>query len=289
MSSRTARTLFSVASHSLSPAAPTRAFSSSACASTSKLSPLHKTSIARAERAARGIGKGAKKGSDKQLMTLEEAAKVLQAWSPATPNAAYEINITTKPSGTIQLNALRGRVFLPHSCASATKTSFIVVFAQGPAAQAARDAGADLVGGEELIDKILNGELNPDKLITTPDLFSLFQRNPQLARTLGPKGLMPSVKRGTVASDAAQAVKEARGGLDWKGDNKGVVRAAIGRLSFTPDALQDNVHTLLASVSDTALGGAGQVNGIPARVKRPAITRVLLSSTQGPGIELADV
>ncbi|GAA5863159.1 hypothetical protein JCM1840_002490 [Sporobolomyces johnsonii] len=289
MSSRTARTLFTAASHALAPPAAARPFSSSASASTSKLSPLHKTSIARAERAAKGFGKGAKKNQGTQSMTLEEAAKVLQAWSPTTPNAAYEINVTTKPSGTIQLNALRGRVFLPHSCASATKKSYVVVFAQGPAAQAARDAGADLVGGEELVKDILNGELNPDKLITTPDLFSLFQRNPQLARTLGPKGLMPSVKRGTVASDVAQAVKEARGGLDWKGDNKGVVRAAIGRLNFTPDALQDNVHTLLASVADIANGGPGHVNGIPARVKRPAITRVLLSSTQGPGILLADV
>lgn len=73
--------------------------------------------------------------------------------------------------------------------------------------------------------EILNGTLSPDKLITTPDLLNLFTRNPTLARLLGPKGLMPSVKRGTVASDIQQAVKEARGGLDWKGDSKGVVRA----------------------------------------------------------------
>lgn len=71
----------------------------------------------------------------------------------------------------------------------------------------------------------MNGSLLPDKLITTPDFLTLFTRNPALARLLGPKGLMPSVKRGTVATDVAQAVKEARGGLDWKGDAKGVVRA----------------------------------------------------------------
>lgn len=73
--------------------------------------------------------------------------------------------------------------------------------------------------------EILNGTLVPDKLITTPELLNLFTRNPTLARLLGPKGLMPSVKRGTVATDIVTAVKEARGGLDWKGDSKGVVRA----------------------------------------------------------------
>ncbi|GAA5963832.1 hypothetical protein JCM3765_004033 [Sporobolomyces pararoseus] len=288
MSFLNARPLLNLSKEQLS----TRAFSSTPSSSAAKvLSPLHKTSIARAQRAARlagGAGSG-QRGKEKKQMTLEEAHKVLKEWSPRTPNAAYEINITTKPSSAIQLNALRGRVFLPNSCQSSTKSSLLVVFASGQAAQAAKKAGADVVGGEELIDQILNGTLSPDKLITTPEMASLFQRNPQLARTLGPKGLMPSVKRGTVASDVEQAVKEARGGLDWKGDSRGVVRAAIGRLHFTPDALQDNVHTLLASVSDIALGGPGHVNGIPARVKRPAISRVQISSTQGPGIELTDV
>ncbi|GAA5970698.1 hypothetical protein JCM11641_007403 [Rhodosporidiobolus odoratus] len=288
MSFSCARSLVANVQHCAQQSAP-RCFSSSAVASSSKLSPLHKTSIARRERAAKGLGKGGKRTSDKQTLSLQEAAKVLQAWSPTTPNAAYEINITTKPSSAIQLNALRGRVFLPHSCASSTKSSILVVFASGADAQAARAAGADLVGGEELIDKILNGELSPDKLITTTEMFSLFQRNPTLARTLGPKGLMPSVKRGSVTDDVEQAIKEARGGLDWKGDSHGVVRAAIGRLHFNDDKLADNVHTLLANVSDIALGGSGTVNGIPARVKRPAISRVLISSTQGPGIELADV
>ena len=145
------------------------------------------------------------------------------------------------------MNALRGRVFLPHSCASSTKQSLLVVFASGAAANAARAAGADVVGAEELVEQIISGELAPDKLITTPELLSLFQRNPSLARTLGPKGLMPSAKRGTVATDIAQAVKEARGGLDWKGDSKGVVRAGEGYspvffvicslISYTPTAI----------------------------------------------------
>ncbi|GAA5994333.1 mitochondrial 54S ribosomal protein uL1m MRPL1 [Rhodotorula paludigena] len=289
MSIRCARTVLAAVQQPLLQAAPSRAFSASASASKRVLSPLHKTSIARRERAEKGAGRGGPRGSETKVLPLDEAAKVLQEWSPKTPNAAYEINITTKPSNSIQLNALRGRVFLPHSCASATKSATLVVFASGAQAQAAREAGADVVGGEELIDRILNGDLSPDKLITTSDMFSLFQRNPTLARTLGPRGLMPSVKRGTVSDDIVQAIKEARGGLDWKSDNKGVVRAAIGRLHFTPEKLADNVHTLLASVSDIALGGAGAVNGIPARVKRPAITRVLISSTQGPGIQLADV
>lgn len=116
-------------------------------------------------------------------------------------------------------------MFLPHSCTSSTKASILVVFATGQAGAAALRAGADVVGGEELVKDILSGALVPDKLITTPELLSLFTRNPTLARFLGPKGLMPSVKRGTVANDVVQAVQEARGGLDWKGDSKGVIRA----------------------------------------------------------------
>ncbi|BGP54981.1 hypothetical protein JCM8202_003491 [Rhodotorula sphaerocarpa] len=287
MSFSSARPMLASAVHQLHQSAA-RAFSSAPVACSKVLSPLNKTSIARQQRLSKGLVKGGKRGKGKQQMTLEEASRVLASWSPATPNAAYEINVTTKTSGTIQLNALRGRVFLPHSCASATKHSTLVVFASGSAAQAARDAGADHVGGQELIDDILAGNLNPDKLITTSEMFSLFQRNPTLARTLGPRGLMPSAKRGTVTDDVVQAVKEARGGLDWKGDNKGIVRAAIGRLHFQPDQLAENVHTLLASVADIAQGGNGSVTGVPSRVKRPAITRVLISSTQGPGIELSD-
>ncbi|KDE08991.1 50S ribosomal protein L1 [Microbotryum lychnidis-dioicae p1A1 Lamole] len=266
-----------------------RSFSCTASTSAKKvLSPLHKTSIERARRAERLSG-GSASGSQTNSMILKEAARTLQALSPTTPNAAFEINITTKPVATVQLNALRGRVFLPHSCMSATKSTLLVVFASGPAAAAARQAGADVVGGEELIPKILNGELSPDKLLTTSELLPLIQRNPTLARMLGPKGLMPSVKRGTVVEDVAKGVQEARNGLDWKGDSKGVVRAAIGRLHFNVEKLQDNVHTLLASVSDISLGGSGAVKDSAARAKRPAITRVMLSSTQGPGIFLADV
>ncbi|SCV70796.1 BQ2448_3558 [Microbotryum intermedium] len=294
----------------------TRSFSCTASTSAKKvLSPLHKTSIERARRAERLSGGSVSGSGQAQSMTLGEAARTLQvsvpasgspsestvelirtvpcnyaqALSPTTPNAAFEINITTKPIATVQLNALRGRVFLPHSCMSATKSTLLVVFASGPAAAAARQAGADVVGGEELIPKILNGELSPDKLITMPELLPLIQRNPTLARMLGPKGLMPSVRRGTVVEDVAKGVQEARNGLDWKGDSKGVVRAAIGRLHFDVEKLQDNIHTLLASVSDISLGGSGAVKDSPLRTKRPAITRVMLSSTQGPGIFLADV
>ncbi|KAK4055602.1 hypothetical protein OIV83_000148 [Microbotryomycetes sp. JL201] len=272
-----------------------RSFSSSYAASTSKPSRLHKTTLARQQRQARsGDHSAAASGSGRQgkaanAMPLAEAAKTLQALHLHTPNAAYEINILAKPAQTVQLNALRGRVFLPHSCANATKSSTLVVMATGAAAQQARQAGADIVGGEELVEQILNGQVSPDKLITTPDMLPLLQRNANVARLLGPKGLMPSAKRGTVSTDLAQAVKEARGGLDWKGDQQGAVRAAIGRLHFDEDKLLDNVHTLLASVSDTALGGTGAVNGTPSRVRRPGISRVMLSSTQGPGISLTDV
>jgi len=273
MSLRSARSLLSAAHHYAAPST-SRALSSSApAAAKGVLSPLHKTAILRRERAAKGAGRSGQAGNEAKVLPLEDAAKLLQVRSPfsrtspplllsfisrplsprhgtadprnctqersrKTPNAAYEINITTKPSGSVQLNALRGRVFLPHSCTSATKRETLYVFAQGAAAQKARDQGADVVGGEELIEQLMNGSLAvPDKLVTTSDMFALFQRNPQLARLLGPRGLMPSVKRGTVADDVEQAIKEARGGLDWKGDSKGVVRAgAFLSLSLEPSS-----------------------------------------------------
>ncbi|KAM0746029.1 ribosomal protein L1 [Meredithblackwellia eburnea MCA 4105] len=274
----------------------TRSFSSTSKSLSSTLSPLNKTTIKRQQRAAL-LAKAAGKGTGRQeettrSLTLDEAARVLKAHSPLSPNSAYELTITTKPSPSIQLNALRGRVFLPHSAQSLTKKPFILVFASGAQAVAAREAGADLVGGEELVKGLLEGEVRiPDKLLATPEMLPLITRNGMLARLLGPKGLMPSVKRGTVSEQMGNAVRESMGALDWKGDERGVVRLAIGRLSFEPPALSSNVHTLLASISDVALGGSGVISSQPVAklTKRPAIQRVMLSSTQGPGIVLADV
>ncbi|BGP23951.1 50S ribosomal protein l1 [Rhodotorula toruloides] len=270
------------------PPSSSRAFTTTAPAEKARVySALHKVTLERKRRAEMGQGVHADKS--KIRLPLDEAAKVLQAWTPLQPNLAYDINVQVKPTGTIQLNAIRGRAFLPHSCANKAKHDVLVVFASGKQAEAARQAGADIVGGQELVDDIILGKISPDKLITTSELLPLFQRNPILARTLGPKGLMPSAKRGTVTEDVAEAVKEARGGLDWKGDNRGVVRAVVGRLHFNPHQLAENVHTLLASVSDVAIGGTGaNKGGAIQRQRRPGITRVMLASSAGPAIELAD-
>lgn len=201
------------------------------------LSRLHKTTLLRAQRIAKGLTRTRLTPALNPPLPLEDAARLLAAAHPLTPNAAYEVTIQIKPNPTLQLNALRGRVFLPHNCTSSSKSSLLVVFAQGAQAEQARLAGADRVGSEDLIKEILNGTLVPDKLISTPELLSLFQRNANLAKLLGPRGLMPSVKRGTVAVDMTQAVKEARGGLDWRGDGKGVVRAG----QSSPDAFARRV------------------------------------------------
>ncbi|BGO98648.1 hypothetical protein NBRC10513v2_003042 [Rhodotorula toruloides] len=295
MASRRAQALLASSRAQLVPSTSSRAapsssrtFATTAPAEKARIySALHKVTLERKRRAE--LGQGAHADRSKIRLPLDEAAKVLQAWTPLQPNLSYDINVQVKPTGTIQLNAIRGRAFLPHSCANSTKHEVIVVFASGKQAEAARQAGADIVGGQELVDEILLGKISPDKLITTNELLPLFQRNPTLARTLGPRGLMPSVKRGTVTEDVAQAIQEARGGLDWKGDSKGVVRAVVGRLHFNPDQLAENVHTLLASVSDVAIGGTGSnKGGSVQRQRRPGITRVMLTSTSGPAIELAD-
>lgn len=238
-------------------ASSSRAFATTAPAEKARVySALHKVTLERKRRAE--LGQGAHADRSKIRLPLDEAAKVLQvrphryiltsrltradrvlwdaqAWTPLQPNLSYDINVQVKPTGTIQLNAIRGRAFLPHSCANSTKHEVIVVFASGKQAEAARQAGADIVGGQELVDDILLGKISPDKLITTNELLPLFQRNPTLARTLGPRGLMPSVKRGTVTEDVVQAIQEARGGLDWKGDSRGVVRAGASALFLALD------------------------------------------------------
>jgi large subunit ribosomal protein L1 len=165
---------------------------------------------------------------------------------------------------------VRGTVVLPHGTG---KTVRVLVIAQGDQAKEAESAGADLVG-PEYIDKIKAGWLDCDVVISTPDLMS---KVGQLGRILGPRGLMPNPKSGTVTMDVARAVREVKAGkIEFRVDKTGNLHAPIGKVSFTPEQLRANLDAFMESV----------IRAKPAAAKGTYVRSVTLSSTMGPGIRI---
>jgi large subunit ribosomal protein L1 len=218
-----------------------------------------------------------------EAMRIADAVQVLRSVEVSTPWSAYELNVVTR---FVKGQAPpRGRIALPRDPRS--KEEKILVFAEGKPAEAARKLGASFVGGTELIADVLASKILPTKVISTPEMLPLI--TPKLARFLGPKGLMPSAKRGTVTEDTAGAIKQAKGMLDWKGDRQGVVRAAVGRIHFPVEDLEKNVRAFIQAIKDSI--AQKDVDLIKKRKKATAspVLQVHLSSRQGPGIQLVDV
>jgi large subunit ribosomal protein L1 len=166
---------------------------------------------------------------------------------------------------------LRGTVMLP---AGTGKTLRVAVFARGERAKEAEAAGADIVGAEDLAEKIQAGELNFDRCIATPDMMAIVGR---LGKVLGPRGLMPNPKLGTVTPNVAEAVRAAKGGqVEFRAEKAGIVHAGIGKVSFTEDALVENVRAFVGAINRAK----------PTGVKGTYIKKVSLSSTMGPGLKL---
>ncbi len=166
---------------------------------------------------------------------------------------------------------IRGSVVLPHGTG---KTPRVLVFAKGEKAKEAEEAGADFVGAEELIEKIKGGWLDFDKVVATPDMMGAVGK---IGRILGPRGLMPNAKTGTVTFDVAQAVKELKSGkVDFRVDKAGVVHVPLGRVSFGHEKIKEN----FAAFADTILRLK------PASAKGAYIKGVALSTTMGPGIKV---
>ena len=150
----------------------------------------------------------------------------------------------------------------------------IAVFAKGDKAKEAQAAGADLVGAEDLAEKVQKGEINFDRVIAAPDMMPLVGR---LGKVLGPRGLMPNPKLGTVTADVASAVKAVKGGqVEFRAEKAGIIHAGVGKASFTEAALAENVRALYGAVSRAK----------PAGAKGTYIRKVSLSSTMGPGVAL---
>ena len=166
---------------------------------------------------------------------------------------------------------VRGVVSLPHGTG---KTTRVAVFAQGDAAEAAKKAGADIVGYEDLADKIKAGEMNFDVVIATPDAMKILG---PLAQILGPRGLMPNPKVGTVSPDPAKAVENAKAGqVQYRTDKAGIIHCTIGRASFSVEHLQGNLEALMDAVNKAK----------PTGTKGVFIKKVSVSSTMGVGIKI---
>jgi large subunit ribosomal protein L1 len=203
--------------------------------------------------------------------TIEDAVPLMQKVKFAKFDETVEIalRLGVDPKHADQM--VRGTVVLPHGLGRSKKVLAIA----GPEKQKeAQDAGADHVGGEELVDKIQGGWMDFDAVVATPDMMRAVGK---LGKVLGPRGLMPNPKTGTVTPNIAQAVKEIKAGkVEFRVDKTGIVHAPVGKLSFSSQSLVENAHALVDSV----------VKAKPAAAKGKFIKRVTMSSTMGPGIDI---
>ena len=166
---------------------------------------------------------------------------------------------------------VRGTVVLPHGVG---KTVRVLVIAQGEKVREAEEAGADFIGGEDAVNRIKGGWLDFDAVIATPDMMRLVG---QLGKVLGPRGLMPNPKTGTVTFDVANAVRETKAGkVEYRVDKTGVIHVGIGKVSFSPENLRENAQTLLDAV----------VKAKPSTAKGKYVKKVNLASTMSPGVLL---
>ncbi len=216
----------------------------------------------------------AKLVDNSKAYSVEEAVEVMKSF-PAPkfdPTVTVSFRLTVDPRKSDQM--VRGSVALPHGTG---KNVRVIVFAQGEAAQAALDAGAEKVGLEDLIKEIQGGFLDFDSAIATPDAMAQVRK---IARVLGPRGLMPNPKTGTVTEDTAKAVREVKAGrVDFKVDRNANISAAVGKLSFESDKLVENARALISAV----------VKARPSGAKGAYIAGVTMASSMNPGLSVAQV
>ena len=205
------------------------------------------------------------------LYTIEGALKLLKDNPTTKFDATAEIAFRLGVDPTKSDQAVRGTVTLPHGTG---KTVRVLVFANGPAADAARAAGADVVGYEDVIAKVAGGFTDFDVAVATPDAMKEVRK---LGKVLGPRGLMPNPKTGTVSDDTAAAVKACKAGrVEYRMDRNGNVMVPFGKLSFDVDALRANCKAVIDALNSAR----------PAAAKGVFIKRATLTSTMGPGLRL---
>ncbi|WP_300541762.1 50S ribosomal protein L1 [Maricaulis sp.] len=206
-----------------------------------------------------------------RLYTVDEAVKHVKANAKAKFDETVElaINLGVDPRHADQM--VRGVCELPNGTG---RTVRVAVFAKGPKADEATKAGADVVGAEDLMEQIQGGNINFDKVIATPDMMPLVGR---LGKILGPRGMMPNPKVGTVTMDVTKAVNASKGGaVEFRVEKAGIVHAGVGKASFTEQQLAENVRALIGAI----------VKAKPTGAKGTYIKRIALSSTMGPGVKI---
>ena len=202
---------------------------------------------------------------------LGEAIKLIKDNAKAKFDETIELsmNLGVDPRHADQM--VRGVVNLPHGTGKSIRVG---VFAKGDKAEEASAAGADVVGADDLAEKIQKGEIDFDRCIATPDMMPVVGK---LGKVLGPRGLMPNPKLGTVTQDVATAVKSAKGGQgEYRAEKAGLIHAGVGKASFDENALAENIRTLVDAVNKAK----------PSGVKGTYIKRISVSSTMGPGVKL---
>ena len=206
-----------------------------------------------------------------KLYALDEAVKLVKANATAKFDETVEIaiNLGVDPRHADQM--VRGVIELPNGTGRAQR---VAVFARDEKADEAKAAGADIVGAEDLMEAVQGGTIDFDRCIATPDMMPLVGR---LGKVLGPRGLMPNPKVGTVTPDVAEAVKAAKGGaVEFRVEKAGIVHAGVGKASFSEDQILGNVRALIDAVQKAK----------PAGAKGTYIKRIAISSTMGPGVKV---
>jgi large subunit ribosomal protein L1 len=221
------------------------------------------------------MGKRIKKAYEgldiEKVYTIDDAVKSVKTRATAKFDETVEVSLNLNIDPRQADQQVRGMVALPNGTG---KTVRVAVFAKGPKVAEAQAAGADLVGGDDLAEKVLAGEINFDRVIAAPDMMAVVGK---LGKVLGPRGLMPNPKLGTVTPNVGQAVKDAKGGqVEFRADKTGNINAGIGKASFDEAKLAQNLKAFLDAI----------VRARPSGVKGNYIKKATVSSTMGPGFKL---
>ncbi len=202
---------------------------------------------------------------------LDEAIKLIKGQGNAKFDETVEISLNLGIDPRHADQNVRGVVTLPNGTGKSVR---VAVFAKGDKAEEATKAGADIVGADDLSGKVQGGEIEFDRCIATPDMMPVVGR---LGKILGPRGLMPNPKLGTVTNEVAAAVQAAKGGqVEFRAEKAGLVHAGVGKASFSEEALADNIRAFVRAI----------LNAKPSGAKGTYIKRVSVSSTMGPGVKL---
>jgi len=214
----------------------------------------------------------AKKIDRAQLYDVADAIALVKENATAKFDETIEVHIRTGCDGRHADQQIRGAVVLPNGTGKSVR---VLVFAKGEKEKEAQEAGADFVGAEELIPKIQNENwFEYDKVVATPDMMGVVGR---LGKILGPRGLMPNPKAGTVTMDVAKAVQELKAGkIEYRLDKANIVHVPVGKASFAPEKLQENFQTLIEAI----------LKARPAALKGTYLKSITLASTMGPGVKL---